>query len=355
MASDDDSSKTEDPSAKKLNDARGKGQIIRSQDLSSFILLGGAVAVVLLMAPSIMRSLTGSFMRFVNFPHLITVESGNLHQVFLDLMLDVATALMLPFLFFLVLAFLTGYLQFGLLFSTEGITPSLDKINPLSGLKRMFSLRAVIELLKGILKMAIVGTVAFSVLWPLMEHTDLYVTMSVGGMLDALFEETRRLLIAVIVVMGVIAALDYLYQRFEFMKKMRMTKQELKDEFKDMEGDPAIKAKLRQLRAERARKRMMGNVPTATVVVTNPTHYSVALKYEQQMGAPVVVAKGADLIAKRIRELAQKNFVPIVENPPLARALYSLVEVDQEVPEEHYRAVAEVIGYVMRMKKSAAA
>jgi flagellar biosynthetic protein FlhB len=134
-----------------------------------------------------------------------------------------------------------------------------------------------------------------------------------------------------------------------------MTKQEVKDEYKDMEGDPTIKAKLRQLRVERSRKRMMGNIPTATVVVTNPTHYAIALKYESQMGAPVVVAKGADLVAKRIRDIAQKNFVPIVENPPLARALYAMVEIDEEVPEEHYRAVAEVIGYVMRMKKQAAA
>ncbi len=355
MASDDDSSKTEDPSAKKLSDAREKGQIIRSQDVGNFILLGGAVAVMLTLAPSMMRSLTESLLRFVSYPHALKVEPGNLHQILVDVMFDVAMVLMLPFLFFLVFAFLTGYLQFGLLFSAESITPTLDKINPLSGMKRIFSLRSVMELIKGILKMAIVGSVAYTVLSPLIDHTDILVSMPVGGMLDMLEEETRKLVIAVVVVMGVIAAIDYLYQRFEFMKKMRMSKQELKDEFKDMEGDPAIKAKLRQLRVERSRKRMMGNIPTATVVVTNPTHYAVALKYESQMGAPVVVAKGADLVAKRIRDIAAKNFIPVVENPPLARALYAMVEIDQEVPEEHYRAVAEVIGYVMRMKKQAAA
>ena len=351
----DDSSKTEEPSGKKLGDAREKGQVIRSQDLGNFILLGGSTAVLLIMVFSISRGLNDLMLRFVSFPHAISMDPGNLQRVLVDLTIDLAMILFLPFLFFIIFAFLTGYLQFGLLFSTENLMPKLEKLNPIEGMKKMFSMRSAMELVKGVIKMVVVGAVALYVLWPLMDHTDLFVTLSIGDLLTAMYEESRKLIIAVIVVIGLLAAMDYAYQRFEFMKKMRMTKQELKDEFKDMEGDPLIKAKLRQLRAEKSRKRMMGNVPTATVVVTNPTHYAVALKYEQNMGAPVVVAKGSDLVAKRIRELAQKNFVPIVENPPLARALYSLVEIDQEVPEEHYRAVAEVIGYVMRMKKSAAA
>lgn len=352
---DDDASKTEEPSGKKLGDAREKGQVIRSQDLGNFILLGGATAVLLVMAFWISRGLNEIMLRFLSFPHAIRMDSGNLQRVLVDLTIDLAMVLLLPFMFFLLFAFLTGYLQFGMLFSPESLMPKLEKLNPIEGMKKIFSMRSVMELVKGVLKISIVGAVALYVLWPLMDHTDIFVTLSIGDLLIAIYEESRRLIIAVIVVIGLLAALDYAYQRFEFMKKMRMTKQELKDEFKDMEGDPLIKAKLRQLRAEKSRKRMMGNVPTATVVVTNPTHFAVALKYEQNMGAPVVVAKGADLVAKRIRELAQKNFVPIVENPPLARALYSLVEIDQEVPEEHYRAVAEVIGYVMRMKKAAAA
>lgn len=351
----DDSSKTEEPSGKKLGDAREKGQVIRSQDLGNFILLGGSTAVLLIMVFSISRGLNDLMLRFVSFPHAISMDPGNLQRVLVDLTIDLAMILFLPFLFFIIFAFLTGYLQFGLLFSTENLMPKLEKLNPIEGMKKMFSMRSAMELVKGVIKMVVVGAVVLYVLWPLMDHTDLFVTLSIGDLLTAIYEESRKLIIAVIVVIGLLAAMDYAYQRFEFMKKMRMTKQELKDEFKDMEGDPQIKSKLRQLRAEKSRKRMMGNVPTATVVVTNPTHYAVALKYEQNMGAPVVVAKGADLVAKRIRELAQKNFVPIVENPPLARALYSLVEIDQEVPEEHYRAVAEVIGYVMRMKKSAAA
>jgi len=355
MASEDDASKTEEPSGKKLGDAREKGQVIRSQDLGNFILLGGSAAVLLMMVFSISRGLNDLMLRFLAFPHAMSLDPGNLQHLLIDLTIDLALVLALPFAFFILFAFLTGYLQFGLMFTTENLMPKLEKLNPIEGMKKMFSMRSTMELVKGIFKMAIVGAVAFYVLWPLMDHTDVFVRLSIGDLLMAIYEESRRLVIAVVVVIGLLAGLDYAYQRFEFMKKMRMTKQELKDEFKDMEGDPLIKAKLRQLRAEKSRKRMMGNVPTATVVVTNPTHYAVALKYEQNMGAPMVVAKGADLVAKKIRELAQKNFVPIVENPPLARALYAVVEIDQEVPEEHYRAVAEVIGYVMRMKKSAAA
>jgi flagellar biosynthesis protein FlhB len=159
-----------------------------------------------------------------------------------------------------------------------------------------------------------------------------------------------KMFAGVIAVMTVVAALDYLFERMQWMKKQRMSVQEVKDEYKQMEGDPTVKAKLRQIRVERGRKRMMAAVPTATVIITNPTHYAVALKYEQGMGAPVVVAKGVDSVAFRIREIGEENNVPIVENPPLARALHATVEIEQEVKPEHYKAVAEVIGYVMRLK-----
>jgi flagellar biosynthetic protein FlhB len=150
--------------------------------------------------------------------------------------------------------------------------------------------------------------------------------------------------------MTVVAALDYLFERAQWMKKQRMSIQEVKDEYKQMEGDPTVKAKLRQIRAERGRKRMMAAVPSATVIITNPTHYAVALKYEQGMGAPLVVAKGVDAVAFKIREIGQEHDIPVVENPPLARALHATVQIDEEITPEHYKAVAEVIGYVMRLK-----
>jgi flagellar biosynthetic protein FlhB len=177
--------------------------------------------------------------------------------------------------------------------------------------------------------------------------------VDIFAMLDYLRRETVRLTFIVLLIVTVMAAADYVYQRWSFLQQMRMTKQEVKDEHKQTEGDPMIKSRLRSLRMQRARQRMMAAVPKASVVITNPTHYAVALKYDMDaMGAPILVAKGADLIALRIRELADENEVPIVENPPLARALFATVELDQEVPPEHYKAVAEVISYVMKLKGS---
>jgi flagellar biosynthetic protein FlhB len=192
------------------------------------------------------------------------------------------------------------------------------------------------------------------VLIPELKQVDNYVSADVGTLLHALFLITLKLFAAVVGVLIVIAVADYLYQRYAFLKRNRMTKQEVKDEFKQMEGDPLIKGRLRQIRMEKARRRMMAAVPTATVVVTNPTHFACALKYDRTMPAPVLVAKGMDLVAERIRDIARKNFIPVVENPPLARTLFAAVEIDEEIPPEHYKAVAEVIGYVMRLRKRAA-
>lgn len=231
------------------------------------------------------------------------------------------------------------------------VKPSLDKISPLAGFKRLFSARSLLEFVKGLLKLGLVGTVVMAVVWPHRDDIPAMTGLPVPAALDHLHDTMLALLVAAVAVMTVIAAMDYAYQKYDHLKRLRMTKQEVRDEHKQTDGDPMIKARLRQIRADRARKRMMQAVPTADVVVTNPTHYAVALKYEmEKMNAPVMVAKGADLLAQRIRKVAEENDVTIVENPPLARALYASVEVDQEIPAEHYRAVAEVIGYVMRLK-----
>jgi flagellar biosynthetic protein FlhB len=354
MAEQDDGSKTEDPTQKRLDDAREKGNVIRSVDVGNLILLGGGSAALLLLSPWIMSDLALTTRRFIELPHDLRLDTGSMQRALADLATDVALVLFLPFLIFVLLAVATSILQFGFLLTTESITPKLERISPLAGFKRLFSLRSIVELVKGVIKISVVGTVAFLILWPLMRYADQFAQVDVAAILPMLYDEIAILLSGVIAVLVLIAAADYFYQRFDYMKNMRMTKQELKDEFKDAEGDPHIKAKLRQLRQDRTRKRMMQNVPTATVVVTNPTHYAVALRYEEKMAAPVVVAKGTDLIAKRIRDIARENFVPVVENPPLARTLFQLVEIDDEVPEEQYKAVAEVIGYVMRMKRQAA-
>jgi flagellar biosynthetic protein FlhB len=193
--------------------------------------------------------------------------------------------------------------------------------------------------------------VAAALFWPVFGEAELYISLDAVALMDLLRDLSGRMLVGVLAVVSVIAALDYLYQRFEFTKSMRMSRQELKDELKQTEGDPHVKARLRQIRMERARRRMMAAVPDADVVITNPTHFAVALVYDMEtMAAPRLVAKGTDRIALRIREVAEEHDVPVVENPPLARALHAGVELDAEVSPEHYKAVAEVIGYVMRLR-----
>jgi flagellar biosynthetic protein FlhB len=223
----------------------------------------------------------------------------------------------------------------------------------MGGLGRLFSKRNVVELFKGLAKMSLVGAVAAVLMTPGFHWIENLVTADINMLMPALLLLVVKLLGGVIAVLCVLAAADFYYQKYEFIKSLKMTKQEVKDEFKQMEGDPDIKNAVRKIRKKRAQERMMAAVPTATVVVTNPTHYACALKYDQTMNAPVLVAKGVELVALRIIDKARENFIPVVENPPLARTLYATVEVDDEIPREHYKAVAEVIGFVMRLKKRA--
>jgi len=215
----------------------------------------------------------------------------------------------------------------------------------------MFSPVQLVELLKSLVKLIVLGFLVVLVIWNNMPDIRHLPQMDLLELLEYVQDRIYTLTFQSVLMIGTIAGADYAFQRWRWMEKMRMTKQELKDEHKQAEGDPHIKARIRSLRVQRARKRMMASVPKASVVVTNPTHYAVALKYEPDtMNAPVLVAKGADLIAKRIRDLANEHEIPIVENPPLARALYATVELDREVPPEHYKAVAEVISYVMKLR-----
>jgi flagellar biosynthetic protein FlhB len=212
-------------------------------------------------------------------------------------------------------------------------------------------MRSLSEFLKGLLKLAVVGSIVYFVLTPSVGDLHKLIGMEVVQLLGVMVKLLNRLLLTVFSAMLVIALLDVLYQRYEHIKGLRMSRQEIKDEMRESEGDPMVKGRLRQLRMERARKRMMAEVPKADVVVTNPTHYAVALRYDPQMTSPKVVAKGVDKVAMKIREIAAENNVPVVENPPLARGLYASVDIDQEISPEFYKAVAEVIGYIYRMKR----
>ncbi len=234
----------------------------------------------------------------------------------------------------------------------EGITPKLDKISPMAGLKRMFSSRSLAEFVRGLLKLAVVGAVAMFLILPEVAHLNKLIGMEMVQLLGETKALLAKLLIGVVAIVAAIAAIDVIYQRLQHMREMRMSRQEIKDEFKETEGDPLVKGRLRQLRMERTRRRMMAQVPQSDVVVTNPTHYAVALKYDpNSMAAPKMMAKGVDAVAAKIREVAKEHGIPIVENPPLARGLFAAVDVDEEVTPEFYKAVAEVISYIFKLKR----
>jgi flagellar biosynthesis protein FlhB len=347
----DEAQKTEEPTPHKLSEARNKGNVISSQEVSSFAILFGAALTAAFLGPFMAERVANAAGGLLANVHSITFDANNIGVVLLDVLFDVAIGVAPIALLLMVLGVASKLVVSGFLFSAESMKPSLDKISPLKGLKRMFSLKSIVEFGKGLIKLSIVGTIVFLLASPVVDRVEVIMQMDLGATVN----ETRLILLrmfsGVVAVMAVIAVLDYLYQRHEYMKQMRMTKQEVKDEHKQAEGDPMVKGRLRQIRAERARARMMTAVPTADVVVTNPTHFAVALKYEiDSMGAPRVVAKGADDVAFRIRDVANENDVPIIENPPLARALFASADIDEEVPPEHYKAVAEVISYVFQLK-----
>ncbi len=348
----DDSQKTEEPTHRRLEQAREKGQVARSQEVTHWFMILAFALLVGIFAESMTGGLARSLTRFIEQPHAIRLDQGQVDELLLETLGDIATVMWLPFLVTVLAAFFSGFVQHGLVFSTEPITPKLEKLSPIKGLKRLFSTRSLFDFVKGILKISIVGVVVVLLLWPEFAMIPTVGTIGVLEFLGVLQTLAVRVLVGVLAVMTIIAVLDFLYQKQQHIKQLRMSKQEIKDEFKQTEGDPMIKARLRQIRIERARRRMMAAVPEADVVVTNPTHYAVALKYESsEMEAPVLIAKGADEVALRIREVAKEHEIPIVENPPLSRALFEGVDLDQAIPPEHYKAVAEVIGYVMQFKR----
>jgi len=347
----DDAAKTEEPTPKRLQTAREKGQVTVSQEVKSWAMLLGAAFGLAVLAPGIMHGVTATAYKFVESPHAFSIDVENMQEALSGLLLDIGWAVAPIVGLMVVLAIAANVGQVGFLWAPTKIAPKLEKISLIKGIQRLFSLRTVVEFLKGMAKLVAVAAVAFGLVVSAMNDIELIPSFALGQILDRVQLVAILLTVGTVAVMTVIAALDYAFQRHSFIKQMRMTKQEVRDEHKQAEGDPQIKARIRRLRMERAQKRMMAAVPEADVVITNPTHFAVALAYEMEaMSAPKLVAKGADVLAQRIREVAEENEVPLVENPPLARALYASVELDQEIPPEHYQAVAQVIGYVMRLK-----
>jgi flagellar biosynthesis protein FlhB len=241
--------------------------------------------------------------------------------------------------------------QHRIVWSANPMMPKLSRLSPAQGLKRMLGKDAIINFLKGLVKIALVGAVICLVLWPYRGFFESMASTDVASTLPRLSAMIMKLLGAVLAIFFFIAAADFLYQRHSWITRQMMTKQEIKEEFKEQEGNPEIKQKLAQIRRQMSRRRMMSNVPKASVIIMNPTHYAVALQYEPGMEAPICIAKGMDELALRIKAVGLENAVPVVENPPLARALHAAVDIDQPIPEDQFKAVAEVIGYVMNLKR----
>ena len=347
----DDESKTEDPSQRRLEDAAKKGQIVFSREVSNFLILSTFTVLLIAMSPYLMRQVQALAAPYLLQTELFETDRASIGLTLMHAALGGIGVLIVPFAAFIAIALFGGFAQTKFNISAESISPKLEKISIRKGLNRMISRRSLMEFGKGILKISVIGFIAYLAVKPRISIVQQLPDFDVMMLMQTLSSLTVRMMIGILVALFFIALADYLYQRYEFMKSMRMSKQEQKEEYKQQEGDPHIKQRLRALRMERARTRMMAAVPTADVIITNPTHFAVALKYNAtDMQAPLVVAKGADLIAAKIREIAKENDVPIVENPPLARTLFDTVDIDREIPFQHYKAVAEIIGYVYRMK-----
>jgi flagellar biosynthetic protein FlhB len=346
----DDTEKSEEPTQKRLDEALERGDVVKSQEINTWFVLGAATLILLSFSGSMSSGINGSLRGFLAQAHNIPLDGRGLIATMQKLAMDTIAAVAIPFLVLMLAAIAGNMIQHRLVWSSEGLKPKLSKISPSAGFKRLFSKLALANFVKGLIKLVLLGAIMGMILWPKRHQLDGLVTMDPAVVLILSRTLSLDVLGAVVAALAIIAAADYLFQYRQWHERQKMSLRELKEEFKQTEGDPAIKAKIRQLRAVRMQKRMMAAVPQASVIITNPTHYAVALQYDRGMGAPLCVAKGLDNIALKIREVAAEHNIPIVENPPLARALHATVEIDEEVPPEHYKAVAEVIGYVMRLK-----
>lgn len=346
-----DNEKTEDPTQKRLDDALERGDVAKSQEVNTWFVIAGATLVLMTFSGSIGSGLQMPLRNLIANAHMVRVDGPDLMRLLGSLEKALLVALGVPFVLLMIAAIAGNIVQHRFVWSAEQLKPTLTKISPLSGLKRIFGKQAAANFLKGLAKLTILGSVMAAVLWPERHRLEAMVRFDPAAVLGATVGFTLQLMGAVVAILAVVAIADYLFQYRQWYEKQKMTLQEIKDELKQSEGDPHIKARRRQLQQQRMKKRMMAAVPSASVIITNPTHYSVALKYERGMPAPVCVAKGVDLVALKIREVAKTHDIPIVENVPLARALHASVEIDDEIPVEHYHAVAEVIGYVMRLKR----
>jgi flagellar biosynthetic protein FlhB len=347
---DDDTERTEDPTQRRLDEALQRGDVVKSQEVNTWFVLGAATLILMSFSGSMSSGILTMLRGLLANAHGIPVDGGGLIQVMQTLGYSTLAAVAIPFALIALAAVAGNMVQHRLVWSAESLKPKFSKISPAAGFGRLFSKVALANFVKGLIKLVIIGAVIAAILWPKRHEFDALVAMDPAVVMPLVQSLSLEMLGTVVAILAIVAAADYLFQYRTWYERQKMSLREMKEEFRQTEGDPAVKAKIRQLRVQRSRKRMMAEVPKASVVVTNPTHFAVALQYEKGMNAPICLAKGADNIALKIREVAKEHDIPVVENPPLARALYATVDIEAEVPPEHYKAVAEVIGYVMRLK-----
>jgi flagellar biosynthetic protein FlhB len=351
----DPDSKTEEATPRKLADARKKGDVAKSMDVGSALSLLGAAAVILSAGGMFAGQIAEQLLPYIAAPHTMIggLETGAGVEIGAQALWAIA-----PFLGAVMLATIIGgaggnLAQSGLIFTADKLKPQWERVSPMAGFKRIFGPDGLVQFIKTFLKLLAVCAICWMVMKPHIREFENLAAMPPSAIMPLSRDLAIALMSAALIFLGFTAGADYLWQRFRFNERMKMSKEEVKEDYKQSEGDPHVKAKLKQIRAQRSRQRMMQNVPTATVIVTNPTHYSVALRYEPDKGdaAPICVAKGVDALAMRIREVAREHNVPIIENVPLARALYAAVDIDETIPREHFEAAAKIIGFVMGQRK----
>lgn len=348
MAEDTDpESKTEDPTSKRLGDARSKGDVAKSMDLPQWATLAAVTAVLFISGGSMAQNLMVGLTPFIAHPDGFVLQNNGALQV-ARLALNAAMPIMVTVLATAALAGVAGnVIQTGFIWAPDKIKPDLSKLSPFGGLKRVFGFDSLVNFGKSLIKITVIGLICWTSLAPHQRDLEGLTMAEPAQVLGFTMIVMKSLFMSVLGAMGVAAIADWLWQRKRFIERLRMSREEVKEEHKQSEGDPHVRARQKQIRMERAKRRMMKEVPKATVVVVNPTHFAVALRYDDETPAPLCVAKGLDSLALKIREIAEEAGVPVVEDPPLARALYAAVELDQTIPRQHYEAVAKVIGFVM--------
>lgn len=347
----DSGSKTEKATPKKRRDQRKEGNVFQSKDVVTVVSLFGSFYMLKLLFPNIYETVRAFMIEFIGYAGTVTSASqGEINAVAWMVVVAIVKTILPLLLISVVLAVVATGVQTRFLVSSKSVRPKFSRLNPISGIKKLFSLQNVVELVKSILKIIILIAVIYNIviddMVQVVRTMDMDVAISGKFMLEMVMTLVMRICLAFLV----IAVLDFMYQWWDYERKLKMSKQEVKEEYKQLEGNPEIKSRIRNIQNQRARERMMQSVPKADVVIRNPTHFAVALQYDaDRYGAPIVLAKGQDELALRIVRVAEENGVAVIENPPLARGIYASTNLSQEIPQEYYGAVAEVLVYVYKM------